>query len=267
MKKTVAVVSLCVCAAFGGRAANKPLAQVTWKTLPRYCASNVELVKAPVRGIVVEHHYLGWQSFKADDVRSFGEYARQGIVYISPHYSPWAWMNNYAVRLTDALIDVVKEHFEMDELNGDPVIVSTGGSMGGQGCLVWPCYSRHKVAAVVANCPVTDLVYHYTERPDLPRTIDCAFADEPDLQAALAAHSPFHIVKRMPDISYFIVHSSADAAVNKQKHSDRFVEAMRAAGRKVEYVTSEGTAHYQLTPEARRLFDAALLAPFAQGVK
>lgn len=257
----VSVVGMGILNAFCPDAmASDAIAEVRWETLPRYCRSNVGLIKGPVKGIVVEHHWLGDSDFKADEVNAYEEFAVRGIVRISPHYSPWAWMNDYAVRLTDTLVSVVKRHYGLGD---DAIIVSTGISMGGQGCLVWPRYSRHRIAAVVANCPVTDLVYHYTERPDLPRTICCAFADAPDLQAAIAAHSPIHLVKSLPDIPYFIVHSTADAAVSKERHTDRFVAAMRAAGRKVEYVVSEGTGHCQLTPEAKARYDAALLAPFS----
>ena len=66
----------------------------------------------------------------------------------------------------------------------------------------------------------------------------------------------------MPDIGYFVAHSTGDKSVNKERHSDRFVNAMREAGRHIEYVVSEGTGHCQLTPEAQGRFDAAVLAPF-----
>jgi dipeptidyl aminopeptidase/acylaminoacyl peptidase len=66
----------------------------------------------------------------------------------------------------------------------------------------------------------------------------------------------------MPDICYFVVHSTADKAVNKERHSDRFVEALRKAGRRIEYVISEGTGHCQLKPEARRRYNEAVLAAF-----
>ena len=259
MKKLVFSASMIFAIGAAKGSDTDSIAQVTWKTLPRYCSSNIGLVKMPVKGIVVEHHGLGCGYFKPDDTRAFGDFAERGIVRIHPHYSPWAWMNDHAVRLSDALVTVVKRHYELGD---DAIVVSTGGSMGGLGCLVWARYSQHRIAAVVANCPVTDLAYHYTERPDLPRTIGCAFADAPDLQAAIMAHSPLHLVKSMPDIPYFIVHSTSDEAVNKERHSDRFVAAMEAAGRKIEYLESEGTGHCQLRPEVQARFDAALLLPF-----
>ena len=50
-------------------------------------------------------------------------------------------------------------------------VVSTGGSMGGQSALVYCAYSKRTPVACVANCPVCDTVFHFTERPDLPRTL------------------------------------------------------------------------------------------------
>ena len=240
---------------------------VTWETLPRYCVSNVRIVEGPVKGIVVEHHGLGcignreldYSTLGEGDRKTYVECAKLGIVRIHPHYSPWAWMNDYAVRLSDALVTVVKEHYGLGD---DATVVSTGCSMGGLGCLVWARYSRHRIAAVAANCPVTDLVYHRTERPDLPATIACAFGDAPDLQAAIEAHSPLHLVKSMPDIPYFVVHSTADRSVGKERHSDRFVAAMKAAGRRIDYVASVGTGHGRLTAAAHARLSAAVLAPF-----
>ena len=49
--------------------------------------------------------------------------------------------------------------------------------MGGLCALVWPRYTKRRVVAVAANCPVCDLPFHYTERPDLPRTLRAAFGD------------------------------------------------------------------------------------------
>lgn len=232
---------------------------VTWQTLPMFCRSNVGQIKGPVRGIAVEHHGLGCGQFEENQVEAHGWLAEKGIVFIHPHYSPWAWMNRHAVKLTDDLVSTVKAHYRLPD---DVPIVSYGGSMGGQGCLIWPCYSRHRISAVVANCPVTDLVYHYSERPDLPRTMGCAFEYADDLMEEIRRRSPFHQIGRMPDIPYTILHGTKDDEVSKRFHSDRFVAAMRQAGRTVAYEASEGMGHCKLSPHTQKVFDRALLAPF-----
>ncbi|MBQ8114184.1 MAG: prolyl oligopeptidase family serine peptidase [Kiritimatiellae bacterium] len=234
--------------------------RITWETLSSFCHSNLADVKEPVRGIVVEHHGLGCVWFKPNEQKGWGkDLADKGIAIVHPHYNPWCWMNDTAVRFSDRIVDCVIEHYGLEP---DAHVCSMGRSMGGLGALVYARYSRKNVVAAVANCPVCDLPYHYTERPDLPRTLTTAFADAPDFDAALKSHSPIDLVPQMPDINYFVAHSSADKSVNKERHSDRFVEAMRKAGRRIEYAISEGTGHCQLTPDVQRRFDAAVLAAF-----
>ena len=80
--------------------------------------------------------------------------------------------------------------------------------------------------------------------PDLPKTFRHAFRGYPEgLDAALAEHSPLRQVPQMPDIPYLLLHGGKDQAVNKERHSDAFVAAMRAAGRKVEYVEVPAMGH------------------------
>lgn len=134
--------------------------------------------------------------------------------------------------------------------------------MGGHGALVYARYSRHHVVSVVANCPVCDLEYHEKERTDLPRTIAAAFGDQPDYDAAIRAHSPLALAPTMPDIDYFIFHVPADKAVSKAAHSDRLVNALRAAGKRVVYEVSEGSGHCALLPEAAAKFELAILSSF-----
>ena len=252
MKRLIAFVCVCWMVTVGAM-------DVTWQTLPMFCRSNVGQIQCPVRGIAVEHHGLGCGQFEANQIEAHGWLAEKGIVFIHPHYSPWAWMNRHAVKLTDDLVSTVKAHYRLPD---DVPIVSYGGSMGGQGCLIWPCYSRHRISAVVANCPVTDLVYHYSERPDLPRTMGCAFEYADDLMEEIRRRSPFHQIGRMPDIPYTILHGTKDDEVSKRFHSDRFVAAMRQAGRTVAYEASEGMGHCKLSPHTQKVFDRALLAPF-----
>ena len=236
--------------------------KVTWETLPSFCEANVLEVKKPVRGIMVFHHGLGHVAFRGDFQPGFyKEHSEKGIVVIHPLCSPWGWGNDASVKLADRLVDCVVEHFGLPK---DVPVCSTGGSMGGLAALVYARYSRKNVVAAVANCPVCDLPYHYVERRDLPRTLASAYADAPDFDAALKAHSPLHLAAEMPDIDYFVAHSTADKSVNKERHSDRFVAEMRRVGRRITYVASEGTGHCKLLPPVKLQFDAAIMAAFFQ---
>jgi acetyl esterase/lipase len=233
--------------------------RVTWENIRNFAHTNADAVKKPVRGIIVFHHGLGCVDFKPDLKDWEEDYARHGLVAIHPHASPWGWMNGVSIKLADALLDCVIAQLK---LPADIPVCSAGGSMGGQGALVFARYSRHHVVSAVANCPVCDLVFHETERPDLPRTIAAAFGDQSDYDAAIRAHSPLALAAEMPDIDYFIFHSTADRAVNKAAHSDRLVDALRAAGRRVTYEISEGTGHCRLRPEVRAKYELAILNSF-----
>ena len=182
----------------------------------------------------------------------------RGVLYVMPYLNPWNWMNAAAVRETDEIVRAALARVGVPE--GSVPVISTGGSMGGLCALVWPVYSALHPSAVVANCPVCDLVYHYGERSDLPRTLYAAFADaEGDtVGEALAARSPLHLAQagRMPRIDITIFHCEEDKAVNKQKHSDRLVEALRPMP--VAYYAVPGRGHCDLTDEMAALYNQTI---------
>jgi dipeptidyl aminopeptidase/acylaminoacyl peptidase len=158
-------------------------------------------------------------------------------------------MNRQTVRYVDVLVDIIIEHFGMKE----PKIVSTGGSMGGQCALIYTAYAKVTPTAAALNCPVCDMPYHYTERPDLPRTMHSAFGGgEDSLSETIEAASPLHLAQKagLPKIKYLVIHCEADTAVNKERHSDRLTAEMRNHGYDVTYITLPGKNHCDLTPEA-----------------
>ena len=157
-------------------------------------------------------------------------------------------MNDSAVKLTDEIVEVLQEKYRLGE---NVKIVSSGGSMGGLSALVYTACAKITPVACVANCPVCDLPYHFTERDDLPRTLYSAFFTyEGSMNEALRSASPLHLVDKMPDIPYVLFHCTADLAVNIDKHSGAFVDAMKAAGKNIELVKVEGRGHCDLSPKA-----------------
>ena len=212
------------------------------------------------RGIVVHFMGLGsqWQAHEGDGPHGLeregaAAATAAGAVFVVPYLDPWNWMNAGAVAETDRIVALAKARAG---LPADAPVVSTGGSMGGLCALVWPRYTRHRVAAVAANCPVCDLPHHYTERPDLPRTLRAAFAAEPDFEAALRSRSPLHLAPDLPDVLYAVFHGTADRLVDKAAHSDKFVAAMRALGRSVEYAEVPDRGHCDLGEDALRRYEA-----------
>ena len=115
--------------------------------------------------------------------------------------------------------------------------------MGGHGALLYAIKSRHRVAACMAVCPVCDLPFHYTERPDLPRTMHHAFGSYGDIGQLLIEHSPLHQAELLPRIPYFLIHGELDLRVKKVAHSDLMVAAMRRRGLEVDYVVCPKMYH------------------------
>lgn len=216
-----------------------------------YC--NNQICKKPIKGLVVSFFGLGGASMFAEDTEDGIRFAENGILYVVPYQNPWAWQNMQNVAYTDEIVDVLFDEYGL--LNDLPV-VSVGGSMGGLSALVYMVYAKRTPVACVANCPVCDLPYHFTERPDLPRTLYSAFYNyDCSLQEALKSASPCDLVDRMPvNSKYYIFHCMKDTSVNKQKHSDRFVEKMKEKHDIVYYSVSD-RGHCDLTDEMIKLYN------------
>ncbi len=231
---------------------------ITFENLRSFAYCNHAICKTPICGIVVEFLGLGRAGMygKEEDAEYGRRLAEVGILYLIPYQNPWAWMNRQTVSLTDELIDILLDTFGLPETIP---VVSTGRSMGGQSALVYTAYAKRTPVACVANCPVCDLPYHFTERPDLPRTLYSAFGTyEGTLQQALESASPLHLVEKMPDADYVIFQGEEDLAVNKQKHSDRFVEAMEKT-HNISYYPIPGKGHCELGEEMSKCYDQCIL--------
>jgi pimeloyl-ACP methyl ester carboxylesterase len=150
--------------------------------------------------------------------------SRKGALFVYPFVNPWNWMNQRTVDFSDLVLDAV---LERQGLPANFPVVARGGSMGGYSALAFAMFSRHKIKAVIANCPVTDILFHYSERPDLPRTFHDAMGSYGDISEELEKRSPNHRPEKLPDCKYLIIHGLNDKSVNKQAHSDKLVKLMR----------------------------------------
>jgi len=210
----------------------KLIDQVAW--------TSAEYLRGGIRGIILRFAGLNACDMRSVPDNSELEWSDQGGLVVVPYHEPWAWMNVQTRSFVDELVDAVKARHN---LPANTPVISTGGSMGGQGALVYTRYSRHRVVACFANCPVCDVPFHYTERPDLPRTFHHAYGSYGNIDAALREHSPLHLVDGMPRADYLLVHGVKDKSVAKVKHSDPFVAAMRAAGQRMEYIELPNMNH------------------------
>ena len=220
---------------------------ITYETIRYYAYANDRICKKPIRGVVLNFFGLGCQAMYHDETEDGKFFAEHGILYVTPYTNPWAWMNRHAVAYTDEILDVL---FDALDLNESTPVVSTGGSMGGMSALVYIKNAKRTPVACVANCPVCDTVFHYTERVDLPRTLYSAlWHEDGTLDEVLRTVSPLHLVAEMPKIPYHIFHCDGDTAVNIHQHSERFVNAMREAGHTVTFDIAPGREHCDLTEE------------------
>ncbi len=235
---------------------------ITTGNLRSFAYWNENALAGSPRALVVEFMGLNGLAMYDDDTPRGRILGREGILYCVPYLDPWNWMNPLAVRQTDEIRDALQE--KAGWANPLP-FVSSGGSMGGLAALVYARYASRTPEACVVNCPVCDLPYHYTERPDLPRTLYAAFgnAGTVTLEEALRAASPLHLAEKgeMPAIPYTVFHCTADRAVNKKKHSDRFVAALRRTA-PVTYVPVEGRDHCDLDERALEAYHRAILEAF-----
>ena len=232
---------------------------ITAENVRMFAYVNDTICKRPIKGIAVNFMGLGGLTmYDREESEQGKRMAEQGILYVLPYLNPWCWMNPQAVKTTDEIIDAVMERCGLT----DVPIVSTGGSMGGLSALIYTRYAKRTPAACVANCPVCDLPYHYTERPDLPRTLYSAFgtADAETLEDAMKKASPLHLAlaKDMPKAKYVIFHCEADEMVNKQQHSDRLVAALKEFC-DVEYYGVPDRRHCDLSEEMAALYEQKII--------
>lgn len=232
---------------------------ITYENLRQFAYSNDREIAGPIRGLIVAFGGLGGQSMYEGVVDNSDELAEMGLIYLRPYINPWAWMNETAVATADELIDVLKAHYGLPELP----VCSSGGSMGGHGALSFVRFSRQRIIACVTCSPVCDLVYHFSERPDVARTLYSAYGPSDDIEALLLERSPVQTADRMPDIPYVFFHGDADDQVSKEAHSDRMVAALRANGRRVKYYEVPGGLHCHLGPELARVYNREIYGQFA----
>lgn len=219
---------------------------ITYENLQLFAYSNDPLIpREKIRGIVVFFKGLGATKMIKEEPPEAFLYASHGLIYLVPYGNPWAWMNRQQIAYTDELIQVLLDHYG---LGSDLPVCSTGNSMGGLSCIVYTAYTAHRVISCVANCPVCDLVYHFSERPDLPRTLYSAFYyEDGDMEDVLKTASPRHLIHRLPDIPFTIFHCELDQSVNKQMHSDVFVPELEKT-HTVTYVSVPESGHCILPP-------------------
>lgn len=229
---------------------------MTYDSLRNFAYSNDRLIKGEIKGIVLSFQGYGELRMRDTDPGDALELAEKGMVYVIPYLNPWCWMNRQSVNYVDEIVEILCNHYQ---LNRDTVrVVSTGLSMGGLCAIVYCAYAKITPCACVTNCPVCDLVYHFTERSDLPRSLYSAFGEyEGTMEEALKSSSPLHLIDRLPDIPYTVFHCEGDKLVNFEMHSKRFFEKMEKDHQIVLNIVPL-RAHCDLSAEMQVEYNAAV---------
>lgn len=218
------------------------------KTIKQVAWVGDEYVKGKIRGCVLFFHGLAQVAMKAEPTMQELAWAEAGGLVVHPYYGAWHWMNRQTRAFIDELVDSVYAEYRLPD--SAPLIL-TGESMGGQCALLYARYSKRRAAGCTVNCPVCDLKYSFSERPDVPRTIHFAFRGyKEDWKSLYREHSPLEQAEKMPDIPYQIIHGVKDHGVAKAKHSDKLVPKMRRHGLTVEYLEVPEMVHCSPMPPA-----------------
>ena len=224
---------------------------ITFNTLRNYAYCNERICKRPIRGIVISFFGLRASQMYDEDTDDGLFFADKGILFVIPYTNPWSWMNRQELAYSEEILDVLIQGLHLPE---DIPVTATGMSMGGTAALVYSFYARRTPVACVPICPPCDIVYHYTEREDLPRTFYNAFYYEDcPMEEALKSVSPLALADQMPSIDYYVFHCEKDSQVNIEKHSDTFVEKMKLH-HNIRYYTVPDRDHCDLTDKMRALY-------------
>lgn len=233
---------------------------INYENLNQFAYSNDKEIDGEIKGILIVFAGLNHLFTGPESEEIAQKAAKNNVVFISPYDNPWSWMNRQTISFIDEILDVLFKHYSLDETLP---IVTAGASMGGLSALVYTRYASRTPVACITNCPVCDLPYHYNERFDLPRTLYSAFYNEDGkMKDVLKKFSPLHLAEKMPDIKYHIFACEKDSQVNKNAHSDKFVEKMKSLGRDITEYISYGSEHCALDRENWKQFTELMLHSF-----
>ena len=109
-----------------------------------YAFINTDALIPPVKAVCVDFHgYTDGTMFSKSEGKAkvLGE---QGIAWVFPYYSVWAWMSEASQAFNEQVLDAVYRKLGIPDTV--PLII-TGGSMGGLTALCYQVYGKRKAAA------------------------------------------------------------------------------------------------------------------------
>ncbi len=214
---------------------------ITYDNLREFAYSNDRLINGEIKGIVLNFSGCSVCTMYNEDTPLGKFYASHGVIFIIPYYNPWSWMNKPTVEFVDEIVDVIFSHYNLTDIP----IASTGGSMGGQGAIVYTARAKRTPKICIANCPNCDAVQGFLHKNNNPRTLYSAlYYEDGDVLEAVKTVSPLYIIDELPlDAEYHFFHGDNDVAVNYTLNTKHLYENMKEKGFNVTFTLCKGRAH------------------------
>ena len=195
----------------------------------QFCYTNIELIHGEIRGIILCFCGLGHIVNPGIDMINAPAAAENNILYITPCYNPWAWMNKKTLAFVDMLVEIAMEKWN---LPSDLPVGVYGRSMGGYSAFHYAKKSRHTIVAVDLNCPCCNMDYElYCNKSSILRAYyESAMQDCDDFPAYVRENSPINMVGSLPKIPYRFAVGLSDPLLAPSQHSFKMIPLMRDAG-------------------------------------
>jgi dipeptidyl aminopeptidase/acylaminoacyl peptidase len=179
----------------------------------------------------------GDQIFVRKDIRDLWlpHDLEHGCGVLGPNLRGDAWMCPEAVRDLHALLVWVRRRYQAKRF------VFMSGSMGGTGNLIYAIRHPEDVAAMVALCPVTDIVTFHNETSRTWKTMETAYHGTPE---QVPERYQKHVVIKYADrlkMPLFLSHGDADPVI-PVRHSRELYKLLKDRGN-VEYLEIPGGDH------------------------
>ena len=218
----------------------------------RFCYTNGELLHGDIHGVALCFTGLGHIANPSEDMAEAPAAAERNILYITPCYNPWSWMNRETVGFVDMLVEIAMEKWDIPK---DAPVGVYGRSMGGYSVFHYAMQSRHNVVAGALNCPACNMEYevyvggieaitraYYTS----------AMGHCDDFAAYVRDNSPLNLVGRLKRIPYRFAVGMQDPLLAPSQHSLKLAPLLRDAGYAVEVVEYPRAGHCNIGADGLR---------------
>lgn len=218
------------------------------KYLNKFCATNIDSVKKPIKGVVLRFHGLSHSPNLERDMACSPVCSENSILYVYVFYNPWAWMNKDALVFVNGVLDCI---FENENLPSDLPIGIFGSSMGGYSAFEYARNGKYKISAILANCPLCDIEDGvYKANNNLLKTyFYSAITSCDDFDGYMREHSPLRNATTLPHIPYHFVIGLRDNVLPPNIHGKAMVIKMREAGYDVSETLLDEVGHCNLSFE------------------